>query len=328
MASLTDDFKKVVSTLTQLYQIEGQSLEASLLSQCASRLEQTTYDNWNGGTYGYTLTLEVAPELYAKLRGIVGDKEKSIKGRLDELVRPYSNEYIEKVILTPSLTEKKISLSGPDPLLGKPDFWVKHFFRLFISHVSSIKTQASEIQKELWRFGISGFVAHEDIEPTKEWLDEIKLALGTMDALVALLTPDFKDSNWTSQEVGIGIARGALVLSVRLGLDPFGFLGKDQGYQGLNKTPAQIAAAIFDILIKNPTTSDHMARCLVDCFETVDTWEDARHYMGLIEKISVLNSSLLERLEGSIQKNVKIAESWGVPDRIKRLSRRLKAVRS
>jgi len=42
------------------------------------------------------------------------------------------------------------------------------------------------LQSSLRRFGISAFVAHVDIDPTKEWQDEIEAALFSMDALAAI----------------------------------------------------------------------------------------------------------------------------------------------
>jgi hypothetical protein len=52
-------------------------------------------------------------------------------------------------------------------------FWIPNYFWLFLSNVSSFKSQTAMFQKALRNYGISGFVAHEDIEPTKEWLTEI-----------------------------------------------------------------------------------------------------------------------------------------------------------
>src|SRR5262245_36594674 len=52
-------------------------------------------------------------------------------------------------------------------------FWVPHHFRLFLSHLSSFKKTTAALQASLRRFGISAFVAHVDIEPTREWQDEI-----------------------------------------------------------------------------------------------------------------------------------------------------------
>ena len=92
------------------------------------------------------------------------------------------------------------------------------------------------MQEALQRFGISAFVAHEDIQPTTEWEGEIQRGLGTMEALAAILTPDFSASVWCDQEVGFALGRSRLVIPIRCGMDPYGFLGK---YQGLT---AQLAS--------------------------------------------------------------------------------------
>ena len=77
-------------------------------------------------------------------------------------------------------------------------------------------------------FGISCFVAHSDIEPTRTWQKEIEKALFSMDVLIALMTEDFSDSNWTDQEIGVAIGRNVLILPIRMGADPYGFIGKYQ----------------------------------------------------------------------------------------------------
>ena len=57
--------------------------------------------------------------------------------------------------------------------LRQSKFWVPGYFRLFISHLSPFKGTAAQLQTALLDFGITAFVAHKDIEPTKEWQDEI-----------------------------------------------------------------------------------------------------------------------------------------------------------
>ena len=47
-------------------------------------------------------------------------------------------------------------------------FWHTNHFRLFMSHLSSFKARTAQLQESLKDYGISAFVAHEDIEPTKE----------------------------------------------------------------------------------------------------------------------------------------------------------------
>jgi hypothetical protein len=75
-----------------------------------------------------------------------------------------------------------------------PPFWKKNMLKLFVSHLSSHKEFAGELQEHLFSSGISSFVAHSDIEPTLQWQNEIQTALATCDALIALLHPGFHAS--------------------------------------------------------------------------------------------------------------------------------------
>jgi hypothetical protein len=65
--------------------------------------------------------------------------------------------------------------------------WKPDYFRLFICHASSQKEVAHLLKDELEKRRVCCFVAHDDIEPTREWQDEIEEALRTMDALAAIL---------------------------------------------------------------------------------------------------------------------------------------------
>jgi hypothetical protein len=105
------------------------------------------------------------------------------------------------------------------------------YFKLFISHLSNHKKKASDLQKVLKRYGISSFVAHEDIEPSKEWQNEIENALHTMDALTAILMDGFKESNWCDQEIGFALGKGVLIIPIKKDINPYGFIGKYQAIQ-------------------------------------------------------------------------------------------------
>jgi len=86
------------------------------------------------------------------------------------------------------------------------------YFRLFLSHVSAHKSADAYLKSELQSQAIIVFVAHEDIVPSSEWQNETELALGSMHALTALLTPDFHPSNRTDQETGFVLGRDNLVI--------------------------------------------------------------------------------------------------------------------
>jgi len=89
-----------------------------------------------------------------------------------------------------------------------------------------VKKETAALKERLQLLGVSCFVAHEDIHPGHEWQDEIENALASMDGFAALLTEGFHDSAWTDQEVGYALARGVPMIAVRLGRDPYGFIGK------------------------------------------------------------------------------------------------------
>ena len=111
-----------------------------------------------------------------------------------------------------------------------------------------MKCDTATLKDALRYYGISAFVAHEDIHPTKEWQDEIENALSTMDGFVALMTSGFHNSDWTDQEVGYALARAVPIIAMRLERDPYGFLGK---FQALTSDWESAPEDIVKLLIKN-----------------------------------------------------------------------------
>ncbi|MEZ5084269.1 MAG: toll/interleukin-1 receptor domain-containing protein [Bacteroidales bacterium] len=176
-------------------------------------------------------------------------------------------------------------------------FWKKGHFKLFISHLSSFKKTIGHLKTDLEKYGISSFVAHEDIEPTKEWQEEIEKGLFSMDALCAVLTPGFKESNWTDQEVGVAVGRGVLVIPIRRELDPYGFIGKYQGFQALGKNVDQVAEGIFLIISKNPKTRNRIISCLVDLLLLSNNKTEALERINALMKINDLPKERIIQLK-------------------------------
>jgi hypothetical protein len=183
-------------------------------------------------------------------------------------------------------------------------FWKSGHFKLFICHLSSFKKTIGILKKELERFGITAFVAHEDIEPTKEWQEEIEKGLFSMDALCAVLIPGFKESNWTDQEIGVAIGRGVLVIPVRKELDPYGFIGKYQGYQALGKNIGEVAEGIFQILVRNPKTRNKMLSSLIDLFLLSNDSKDAIERLKSLKKIKDIPTDKYGLLHQRITENM------------------------
>jgi hypothetical protein len=189
---------------------------------------------------------------------------------------------------------------GPARELVESSFWAANHFRLFVSHLSTFKRQTAFLQASLQRYGISAFVAHVDIEPTKEWQDEIEAALYSMDAVAAILMPGFHESKWTDQEVGVAIGRGVLVIPVMRDLAPYGLMGKFQGLNALGKNVGQIAREIFDIVVKSPKTRVRMLSSLVDTTLQADSDEDGLRKLAIMGSVADLPAAYLEKLREGV----------------------------
>ena len=143
--------------------------------------------------------------------------------------------------------------------------WGDETIRVFISHTHLHQANAAELQVALSSFGIASFVAHNDIEPTRQWEVEIIKALQSMHILVAFLTDDFKNSAWTDQEVGAAVGRGVPVFPISMGCVPYGFMQRYQaipGSFGVYGGVQKISTVIFDSILSD----DRLESLAVDAY--------------------------------------------------------------
>lgn len=137
-------------------------------------------------------------------------------------------------------------------------------------------------------------MAHEDIEPTKEWANEIEKALLTMDCLCAIITPQFIDSKWCDQEVGFALGRRVLVIPIRKNHDPYGLIGKFQGIQSKDKTANKLAQEIFDILCKNIHSKKVYIRNLGNLFLNSKSIDEANKWIDVLNSVKVIDKDIVE----------------------------------
>ena len=122
--------------------------------------------------------------------------------------------------------------------------------RVFLSHRAKDKSLAAKVAKKLEKLGgHRTFVAHKDIQPTREWRDEIVHALNTMTHFVALITNEFHDGGWTDQEIGYAFCRKDVKrVFVKLsGTDPKGLAAFEQAVPG----GSNIAEHIHEVITEN-----------------------------------------------------------------------------
>jgi hypothetical protein len=156
--------------------------------------------------------------------------------------------------------------------------WEQDHFRLFVSHTSAHKQVAGGLRDGLLGLQIDCFVAHTTIEPTREWVEEIERALRTCDALVALITPDFINSRWCDQEIGLCYGRGTLIVPVRMGLDPYGFIGRFQAapFAPEREHVGILCDRLFDLLAAHPQTQARMVAPVITRFADSRSFDGTR----------------------------------------------------
>lgn len=198
--------------------------------------------------------------------------------------------------------------------------WQPGFFRLFLSHSSKHSVEMGQLKEALRVFGIDAFVAHNDIEPTQEWRDVIEVGLRTCEAFAAYITPEFRLSEWCDQEVGVALARGILVIPIRRGQTPYGFLGKYQALPGGSKGMPRLAEDIAEVIGQHPFTSKRYtaanetvsANQAVDALEAAPSYNAARAALRALENVPdrALTPELLERIQRACATNGELAAQW------------------
>ena len=195
----------------------------------------------------------------------------------------------------------------------EPDFWEPAHLRLFISHTNAHKSTATQLKAYLKKYAIYGFIAHVDIEPTRQWEDEILAALDSCHALIALMYEDFHKSKWVDQEIGFAMGRGVPVCSVNLGEKPYGFIAR---YQAFLKPEdmRELAASLFDAYKNDSRTRIPLADALVARFEESSSFVSARDSVELLQNMPELTKAHAERMRKALKTNRQIYDSFGVPD--------------
>lgn len=309
-------------------------LAALLGSAECSVTEGITQDSWSGGTTGHAVHLSLPLEKYLSVASRQSELAKELQDGLNRHSGT-SYEHVEEVVLeaqdSPEIAAWRGSVSTHAPAPEPPPetlnrIWAQGMFRLFISHKDSQKHQAVELKKSLAQRGVTCFVAHEDIEPTQLWQDEIERALSTMHAMTCLLSSDFHASNWTDQEIGFALGRNVPVLPVKLGAHPYGFIGRIQAIPGREGEMSALSERLFEYMWGMPSLRNALTDGLLTALENSGTFGQSNTLIELLTKLQTVTRAQFERLRAAPKSNVQVREAFRVQALLPTLLERLKSV--
>ena len=170
--------------------------------------------------------------------------------------------------------------------------WEDEGFRLFLTHVAPQKQVAHSLKSYLRFYGVDAFVAHNDIQPGKEWQLVIESALHSCDALAGLLHDGFRESDWCDQEVGMALGRGKVVVPIQFDLLPYGFFGS---LQAVNSATGQeletLARNLVRVLLKDKRTAGRLTQAMVDQLARATSFEQA----NTLSRFLAVEAPLLSR---------------------------------
>lgn len=183
---------------------------------------------------------------------------------------------------------------------------------VFISHTWKNKALAAEISSTFAELEIKGFVAHEDIEPTKDWAAEIERNLHFCSALVAVLTDDFPASPFCNQEIGYALGRGRLVVAVMQDRKPPpGLAAKYQaipGHPGQWRPGREIALKVLDFFFEHPMMRPLVLKSVALLYANSISFDNARQNYTRLMKIQddEWTPEMIELVEQAGEENVNL----------------------
>ena len=325
---LPEQIERYVASLMKIYKIKGSDFLQKILANAKIIIEEHSYDNLDGGQYGFLLRLQVPDIIFTKLVETKGKYEREITKKLNKLVE-IRGEFIDCVSIEMQLSEdddwrEKSGFVLPaqkhisDSALTR--IWKPSCVRAFVTHKAKYKRKAGELKDELERYGVSCFVAHKDIEPTKEWIQEIEHALFSMDLLIALMSGAFHASNWTDQEVGVAVGRHIPIIPIKIGKDPYGFIGRYQALSGVWTDISKMASDVFDIIVKHSATKEKIKRATINAFKNSPSFADSKFYVtDVLPHFKKLDEPYVEEILSAFNENSQIRDCFSAKNRLPNL---------
>lgn len=197
--------------------------------------------------------------------------------------------------------------------------------KVFLSYHSSDKALAGEIKLSLHHYGMDVFLAHEDIQPTEEWQTRILSELRRSDVFLPLLTENFIKSKWTSQECGVAVAKGTFIVSLKVSIDPFGFLSKYQAFNFRVENVPRSCSGIAKVIHKNRKLQKRFLDGLITSVERSNSFEEAKERASLLNEFDGYNGRQVNDILRTAIENSQIYKSFGARRQLEIFLKKYKA---
>jgi len=128
-----------------------------------------------------------------------------------------------------------------------------------------------------------------------------------MDVFIALMSDDFHDSDWTDQEAGVAFGRGILIIPIKIGKDPYGFIGKYQALSGTWENVQKMAKEIYEIIVNHAATKEKVKRAIITAFKKSSCYDESKYYVSeVLANIENLTTTDIDEVISAFNENCQI----------------------
>jgi len=194
--------------------------------------------------------------------------------------------------------------------------------KVFISYSSQDKSLAGLFKQCFENYaGFSVFLAHEDISPASEWEIKIIKNLKETDVIIPLITDNYRNSEFTDQELGMALALNKIIIPIKLSnINPYGFIKKLQALKcncDQNDIINAVATIVF-VLINNNEFNiyrDLVVDSVIEAFCNSNSYKTTRTIIRVLTKIKSFNKNQIVGLKKAIKNNSQVYdEAYALPD--------------
>lgn len=106
MIEKPEELTKIVYTVSELLKADKENELFEILSKSEVNVEETGYDNWNGGTYFFTIYLNADVESFVKIRDRIEKIEADLLSRFEIATRGFESEVVSNIRIVPKAQPK------------------------------------------------------------------------------------------------------------------------------------------------------------------------------------------------------------------------------
>lgn len=182
---------------------------------------------------------------------------------------------------------------------------------VFISYSSKDKIDFDIINNALENIGFKSYIAEKNIDLIDEWKQDIIRQLNESDIVIAILSKNFKKSDYCSQEIGIAIQRESIIIPLTLDeTDSYGFFTETHAKNINDEAEIRIPKAI----VKKYYTQQ-MINYLIDRLmdlELCNNYDICNLYLEIMKPVfKKFNDHQVNNLVKAVQYNNQLHGKYG-----------------